>query len=283
MAALLELALVATVPVFTAGSLLAVGLRAAARDAFAPLAHGRFVAVVLIVGWVVCPGVAWLLLAVVPLDRPYAAGLLVLSLAPAAPFAPALMQTARADPGHTAAFMILATVATVAILPLAAPWLVGGVSTPPLLIARPLVLFVLLPLLLGMIVRHVNGDLAARASRPVGVITNAAGLVLLLAIVPLYGPGVVSAVGSYAIALQIAFVAIVTIVARAAARTLAGSAQNVVTLGMCSRNLGAALAPLTLIEPDPRAMVMIAIAAPVTLAASIVTARRLASHAAGSA
>ena len=269
------------VPVFTAGSLLAVGLRATVRDAVAPLADKWFVSLTLLVGWIVCPAVAWLLLAMVPLDRPYAAGLLVLSLAPAAPFAPPLMVRAGATSGHTAAFMILATVATVAIMPIAAPFLIGGVATPAIVIARPLLLFVLLPLVIGVAVRWMNAEAADRAVPAVTAISNAAGVVLLIAIVPLYGPGVVSAIGSFAIATQIVFVGLVTLLAHIAGAGLPASAQTVLTLGMCSRNLGAALAPLAQIEPDPRAMVMIAVAMPVTLACSIVAARWLAPQRAG--
>jgi BASS family bile acid:Na+ symporter len=269
------------VPVFTAGSLLAVGLRATASEALAPLADVRFVALTLVVGWVVCPVVAWLLLAMVPLDRPYAAALLVLSLAPAAPFAPALMQRSGADSGHTAAFMILTTVATVAILPVAAPFLIGGVSTSRFLIARPLLLLVLLPLMIGLTVRWLNRDAADLALRPVTMLANAAGLVLLIAIVPLHGSGMVNAVGSFAIAAQLVFVAVVTVAAHLASTTLAETAQPVLTIGMCSRNLAAALAPMAQIEPDPRAIVMIAIAVPITLAASILAARRLTPRRAG--
>jgi BASS family bile acid:Na+ symporter len=269
------------VPVFTAGSLLAVGLRATVREAVAPLADVRFVALTLAVGWVVCPGMAWILLTMVPIDRPYASGLLVLSLAPAAPFAPPLMQRARAGAGDVSAFMLLATVATVVILPLAAPLLVGGASAPPMVIARPLVLFVLLPLLIGVMARWKNAAAADRAVSPVTMITNAAGIVLLVAIVPLYGPAIISAVGSFAIATQILFVALVTVLAHLAGIGLTESAQTVLTLGMCSRNLGAALASLAEIEPDPRAMVMIAIAVPVTLACSIAAARWLAPRRAG--
>ena len=266
---------------FTAGSLLAVGLRATLRDAFAPLADARFVALTLVVGWIVCPGVARLLLAIIPLDRPYASGLLVLSLAPAAPFAPGLMQRAGAGPGHTAAFMMLATVATVVILPLAAPILIGGVAASPVVIARPLVLFVLLPLLIGVITRRLNQNLAERSLTAVTLITNVAGIVLLLAIVPLYGPGMVNAIGSFAIAMQLVFIGLVTLLAHLAGAGLSESAQTAITLGMCSRNLGAALASLAQIEPDPRAMVMIAIAMPVTLACSMVAARWLAPPRAG--
>ena len=263
-------------PVFTAGSLLALGLDTPLREALAPLAHRRFVLLTLATGWLVCPGVALLLLAVVPLDRPYATGLLVLSLAPAAPFVPAMARIARADPGHTAAFMLLGTVATVAIMPVALPMLIGGGTAEPSRIARPLVLFVLLPLIAGLATKHVDSASATRIRQPVTLITNAAGGLLLLALIPLYGSGIVSAVGSYAIAMQIVFVAVVAGVAHACGAVLPSGARRVLTLGMCSRNLGAALAPLALIEPDPRAMVMIAIAAPVTIAGSIITARWLA-------
>ena len=264
------------VPVFTAGSLLGVGLGVSARDAFAPLAHPRFVLVTLLVGWVVCPAVAWLLLAMVPLDRPYAVGLLVLSLAPAAPFVPAMAQVARSDTGHTAAFMLLATVATVVLLPFGVSTFVGGTAPPPVLIARPLIAFVLLPLLAGLAARQFDHMLAKRARRPVALITNVAGAGVLIAIVPLYGPGMLSAVGSYAIATQIVFVAAVTLIAYVAAAGLPPAAKTVMTIGMCSRNLGAALAPLAMIESDPRAIVMIAIAAPITVAGSLATARWLA-------
>jgi BASS family bile acid:Na+ symporter len=77
------------------------------------------------------------------------------------------------------------------------------------------------------------------------------------------------------------FVAVVTVAAHLASATLAETAQPVLTIGMCSRNLAAALAPMAQIEPDPRAIVMIAIAVPITLAASILAARRLTPRRAG--
>lgn len=42
--------------------------------------------------------------------------------------------------------------------------------------------------------------------------------------------------------------------------------RSVVSLGAGTRNLGAALAPLLVTPPDPRTMVMVALAVPITLA-----------------
>jgi BASS family bile acid:Na+ symporter len=47
-------------------------------------------------------------------------------------------------------------------------------------------------------------------------------------------------------------------------------------VGISTRNIGAALAPLAAIDSDPRAVVMVAIAVPLTLAAAAVAARVLA-------
>jgi BASS family bile acid:Na+ symporter len=266
----------ACVILFMVGSLLGAGLAVTPRDALAPLRRIRFVALTLLVGWIVSPSVAFFLLQAVPLDQPYATALLLLALAPAAPFAPIMMQTARGDAAYIAAFMLLSTVATVVIMPVAVPIVTGTAAVEPTAIARPLVLFVLLPLIVGLAIRHVDRALAEYAKPPVAIVTNASGASLLVLIAVLYGSDVVNAVGSYAIATQVVFVAAVTLLAHAAGRVLRDDQRSVLTIGMCTRNLGAALAPLAAVERDARAIVMIAIAAPVTLAASALAARWLA-------
>lgn len=258
------------------GSLFGVGLAASPRTVLTPLRHARFVALTLIVGWAICPLVALFLLRVVPLDQAYAIALIMLSLAPAAPFAPAMMRLAHGDAAYTAAFMVLVAAATVVVMPLAVPIFMEGAAVTPLQIARPLVLFVLLPLVAGMLTRQFHPAFAGRTQAPVATVTNVAGIALLLLIAVLYGRGVLDAIGSYAIGLQIVFVSLVTLLAHGLGRGLRDDQRNVLTLGMCSRNLGVALAPLMAIESDTRSMVMVAIAAPVTLVISAVTARWLA-------
>jgi BASS family bile acid:Na+ symporter len=272
---LLDLALWAGVVVFMVGSLAAVGLSLSPRAALAPLTHQRFVARTFIANWVVCPAVAYALLQVIPLARPYATGLVLLALAPCAPFAPAMVQKAGGDLGYMTAFMILSTVATVIVMPLAVPSLLG-VPVDPFAIARPIVLFVMMPLLIGMAVKALRPDAAARARPAIAAITNiaAGGTLALMTVV--YGQGVLEAIGSYAIATQVAFVAVVTVVAHWMGVGLADEHRSVLTVGVCTRNLGAALAPLAAIDPDPRTIVMIAVAAPVTVALSALTARWLA-------
>src|SRR3954466_6892800 len=102
---MLDIIMQTGVLLFMVGSLAGVGLRVAPREAFVPLGHLRFLLVSLVSSWVICPLAAVLVLRVTPLAQPYAAGLLLLSLAPCAPFAPAMVRIAKGDESYLAAFM----------------------------------------------------------------------------------------------------------------------------------------------------------------------------------
>jgi len=110
----------------------------------------------------------------------------------------------------------------------------------------------------------------------VAAIARIATLVMVVLVIVTYGRGVVNAVGSYAILTQLIFLAAITLAADLAGAALSAPQRNVLTVGMSTRNIGAALAPLAAIESDPRAVVMIAIAVPLTLAVAVVAARLLA-------
>jgi BASS family bile acid:Na+ symporter len=275
-AGVLESVLRAAVLVFMVGSLAGAGLGLTLRQALAPLKHGGFVVRTLVVSWLVCPAVALLLLRVVPLARPYATGLLLLSLVPCAPFLPGVAARARGNPSYVAAFILLSALGTVVIMPLAVPRTITGLTADPLTIARPLLLFVLLPLVVGLGARAFDPRWADRARPLVTMLTNVAGCIAFLLLVVIHGRGVIDAVGSYAIATQLLFVGGVTVAAHLIGAGLADEERSVLTIGICTRNLGAALAPLANLDTDPRAVVMIAIGAPVTLVLSALTARWLA-------
>jgi len=272
---MLALALQASLFVFMIGSLGAVGLGVAPRDVLAPMGNRRFVLLLLATGWLAGPAVALLLLRVLPIDRPYATALLLLALAPGAPFAPAMMRIARGDPAYIAAFMAVSAAVTAILLPLGVPLLISGATANPWDIARPLALLVVAPMVSGSAIRGLWPDVAARIEPIVSRIARVVTMVMLVLVILVYGRGVWDAVGSHAILAQLIFVAAVTLVADLAGAALGAPQRNVLTVGMSTRNIGAALAPLSAIEPDPRAVVMIAIAVPVTLGAAAVAARLL--------
>src|SRR5688500_14171363 len=113
----LDIALKISLVLFMVGNLLDMGLLLKVQAALGALRNVRFVSLSLLWGFILLPRLASLLSVVVPLEPPYAIGLLLLALAPCAPFLPPMVDRARGDMGYTAAFMLLASVATVAYMP----------------------------------------------------------------------------------------------------------------------------------------------------------------------
>jgi BASS family bile acid:Na+ symporter len=274
----LEVALRACVVLFMVAGLAGAGLGVEPGAALARLADRRFVVLTLGCGWLLCPAAALLLLALIPLDRPYATALLLLALAPCAPFAPAKVRAAHGDPAAMAAFVVLTAAGTVLIMPVAVPLILAS-AVDPWDIARPLVFFVLLPLLAGLALRASHPRAADAAHRPVAAAARAATAALVVLVAVLHGRGILDAVGSHAIAVQALFVAAVTVGADWIGAGLPHGQRTVLTIGLSTRNLGAALAPLAALDADPRAIVMIAIAVPLTMLASAAAAHVLARRA----
>jgi BASS family bile acid:Na+ symporter len=217
-----EIAIRLSVVLFMVGNLLALGLETDAAAALAPLRDARFVAAVMVVDWLFGPALAIAIVRTMPMAEPYATGLLLISLAPAAPFLPAM-------------------------------------------VAQPLLLMLVLPMAAGMALRARSRKAADRLLAVVRPLANAATVLLLVAIVIRYFQGFIGAVGSFAIAGQILYSAGLAIGGWLLAMGLAPAKRSVISLGACTRNLGAALAPLLVTDANPRTMVMIALGVPVTL------------------
>jgi len=75
---------------------------------------------------------------VLPLAAPYTTGLLLIGLAPAAPFLPMVVRRAGGDLAYTVAFMLIAVICTILLMPLAVPLIVPGLSVDPWAVAKPL-------------------------------------------------------------------------------------------------------------------------------------------------
>ena len=102
---------------------------------------------------------------------------------------------------------------------------------------------------------------------------------LLVAVGVRYFEGFVGAVGSYAIAAQLIYAVGLVLGAHALGAGMPTCQRSVLSLGACSRNLGAALALLLVTPADPRAMVMVALAVPITLGVTYLAAGWLSNRA----
>ena len=257
---------------FMVTNLLAIGLEIDLASALRPLRNARFVVTLILLDAILCPGFAWLIVQIIPMAPAYATGLLLIGLAPAAPFLPLIVRRAGGDLAYTAAFMLIATVDTVIVMPLAVPYVEPGWSVHPWTVAKPLLVLLLVPMAVGMAINAAASALAASLARMMRLAASAVTVVLLLAIVLRYFHGFLGAVGSYAIASQLLYTVGLMLAAHAMGTGMPSRQRSVVSLGAGTRNLGAALAPLLVTPPDPRTMVMVALAVPVTLALTYMAA-----------
>lgn len=264
-----------SVILFMVGNLFAIGLETDGRAALAPLRDVHFLMVVMAVDWLFAPALAMAIVWALPMAEPYAVGLMLTSLAPAAPFLPMMVRRAGGDLSYTAAFMFIAALGTVLMMPLGVPVIVPGLSVEAWAVARPLLVLLVVPMGAGIALRAVHRPAAEKALRVVRPLATIATVALLLAIAIRYGEGFVSAVGSYAIAGQLIYGIGLVVGGYLLAIGLPSARRSVVSLGACTRNLGAALAPLLVVNPDTRTTVMVALGVPVTLGVTWAASRWL--------
>ena len=260
MANFLELALKFTLVVFMIGNLLDMGLKLQLSEAVRGLRDGRFVFWGLLWGFVLVPGIAFGITKIVPLEAPYAMGLILLGMTPCAPFLPPMVQRAKGDMGYTAAFMLLVSVVTVIYMPLMVPVLVKGLSASAWTIAKPLVLFLLVPFALGLAIQTRSAPLTSRIEPFINKATGIDTIAMLLLCVVIYGKRFLALEGTYAIGAELIFFALATLAPCAFSFGLRRDQRVVLSLGMATRNLGAAFAPLfSLRDVDQRAIVTVAL------------------------
>ena len=265
------------VAVFTVANLAAMGLELNLRDAVLTLRSPRTIALILLWGWVVGPALAWLIIRLVPLAEGHAAGLLLISLAPTAPFFPLMVRRARGDMSFAGAFMLLTTLGTVLFLPLLAPMLIKGLTVDAWSLAKPLLIMVLLPLLIGGAIR-VFAPNAAERLFPLVKKTGGLFLVLvLLFTLVLYGRDMLGAVGSFAPGAQVLFLVAITAISYKIGFGLKQPQRSSMAIGMCTRNIAAVFAAyLGITNPPPGMFVMVILVVPLAAIVAMVAARQFA-------
>jgi BASS family bile acid:Na+ symporter len=278
-AEILQVVLKISIMVFMVGNMAGMGAQLAMDEALAALRNMRFIVMAVAWGWVLCPSFAYLLVKIIKMEQPYSIGLILLSMTPCAPFMPMMVRKARGDLGYTGALMLLGAIGTVAFMPFAVPRMVSGLTADAWVVGKPLLFFVLVPLLVGMAVKRCAEAVASRLYPLVKKTTDITTMVMLAVMAIVYGKDFIGAIGSYAIGTLVLFVGVVTLATDRLGFGLSQGQRSVLTIGMCTRNLGAAIAPLMAIKADSRSVVMVALGIPVTLIFSFLAARWYASHA----
>ncbi len=250
--------------IFMAGSLLEMGLRLNLADAIRGLRNVRFVAYAVVWSFVICPALAYAITEVIPLEAPYAIGLILLGMAPCAPFVPLMVDKAKGDLGFTAAFMVLASVGTVVCMPFTVPLLAKGLTASAWAIAKPLLIVVLLPMAVGVIIRRSADAFASKMAPLAKKAAGIAGAVWAVLCLIIYGKGLLGVAGSFAVASELLFFGVVFAGTYWLGLGLPYEQKIVLSIGVTTRNLGACLTPLLSVpDMDQRATLMIVLALPI--------------------
>lgn len=142
--------------VFIITSMVVMGLNVTIRELIVPVKDKRLIFSTIIANFILVPVLAFIIIFIVPLSKEMAAGLILVSIAAGAPSTPKVAELTGGDVGYAVSTTIIMTILTIILMPVLLPHLLEGVVMDPSRIALNLVLLMLLPLLLGMGIRHLS-------------------------------------------------------------------------------------------------------------------------------
>ncbi|MCV2394765.1 hypothetical protein OEB99_10640 [Actinotalea sp. M2MS4P-6] len=266
---------------FVVAGMGAMGLGLTVGAIARPLADGRLVVGVLVANFVVVPLTALAVTRLVPMDDASAAAVVLVGCCAGAPFLPTLAGLAKADAATAVGVMVLLMVLTVAYAPFVVPLLLEGATVAAGDIASSLVLFMLVPLGAGLVVR---ARYRGAADRMVGGFRHASSAGLAIGIVAgllATWRDVLGSIGSWVFVGTAAVLVVGLAVGWLAGLGRSGSDRQLLGLATAQRNVSAALVIAASLDTD--AMVRTLVAALVIPIVLIVAAGELGRRAAGAA
>jgi bile acid:Na+ symporter, BASS family len=243
--------------VFTVSNLAAMGLQVRMPEVVVALRNKKSLAMIFVWGWVLGPAFGYLITRVLPLAEPYVIVVLLASLAPCAPFLQQMVGKARGDMGFAGALIPLVAVGTVVLMPLMAPLLIKGLTISTWALAKPLLLTILLPLIIGAAIRHYAGSGATKIFPAVKGLALLSTLTTIVWCLLIYGRGMLNTAGSLALLSMTVFMVGMGLITYRFGFGMKQAQRSVMALGMGTRNVAAVLAAaLAIPNGDPGIVVM---------------------------
>jgi bile acid:Na+ symporter, BASS family len=243
--------------IFTVSNLGAMGLQVRIPEVAVALRNKKSLVLIFMWGWVLGPAFGYLITRVLPLAEPYVVVVFLASLAPVAPFLQQMVAKARGDMGFAGALVPLVMVGTVVLMPLMAPLLIKGVTISTSALAKPLLLTILLPLIIGAAIRHYADKGATRVFPAVSVVAKLSTLATIAACLVLYGSSMLDTAGTFALLSMTLFMVGMGLITYRFGFGMKQNQRSVMALGMGTRNIAAVLAAAMAIpNADPRIVTM---------------------------
>lgn len=223
--------------VFVIGSMGNLGLNLTVEKILTPLKDLKLIGIALALNFIVAPLLGWGLAALFALDVPLTTGLILLTTAAGAPFAPKLVEVAKGDVAASVAVMVLLMVVTVLYLPLVLPLLLTGVAVDAWAIAQSLIFLMLMPLAVGLFIAAYLPKVAALLQPPIAQASNVALILLVVLGLVMNFSSMIGLIGSRGLIAGALFVAALVLIGL----LVGGEKRSVVGLASGQRNISAAL------------------------------------------
>jgi BASS family bile acid:Na+ symporter len=168
-----------------------------------------------------------------------------------------MVEKARRDMGFAGALIPLVAVGTVVLMPLMAPLLIKGLAISTSALAKPLLLTILLPLIIGAAFRHYAGTGATKIFPAVKGLALLSTILTTLWCIVIYGRGMLNTAGEFALLSMTVFMVGMGLITYRFGFGMKQNQRSVMALGMGTRNVAAVLAAaLAIPNADPRIVVM---------------------------
>ncbi len=168
------------VVVFIITSMLVMGLNVSIHDLLSPLRNRRLVVTSLLANFMVVPLFAFILIYIFPMSKELAAGLILVSIAAGAPSTPKVAEFTGGNIAYAVSLTLLMTIITIVLMPLLVPYIMEGAGMDPTKVALNLVVFMLVPIIAGILLLDQAPKLARRLLPVAELVSNVAIGVIFL-------------------------------------------------------------------------------------------------------
>ena len=172
--------------IFVMGTMMTVGLGLSISKLIKPFKNIKMLTLVLIANFIIVPLFAFLLIWALPVPEGVRIGIILLSMGGGAPFIPKIVEIAEASVCNGTGVMLLLTIVTILYMPIVVPLVFSDASVSSWEITRSLIFTMLIPLSIGLYIKALFSDIAARI-QPFSIkITNLTVLILIICVIYLY-------------------------------------------------------------------------------------------------
>lgn len=173
--------------VFVLATMLSMGLALTTDEILTALGHRLLMAKSLLVNLVFVPLLAFAFVLAVPMETGHVVGLLLIAMAPGAPFGPKLAEISNSDVAFVSSLMAVLGIVSVATIPVTVALLMpGDTAADPLGIARIVGVTQLIPLIGGLGVKARYQPVATRLHPPIQRLSTILLVVLIILLTIVY-------------------------------------------------------------------------------------------------